>query len=1231
MEDVVLGERKVIRKRRADFHLLKGDEGLDYRTGLALSGGGIRSACFNLGMLEALDEQAFDADPELEGSPDEVLPGVEPKGAARGERPRYLELFDYLSSVSGGSYVAGHLATTMVPDPGSSRADRAPEGIAASNSRFGKIEFVSDSVPRWSWAVGVWFVGFAFQVVKTGSLLIWVLGTLALIFRTIDSPFASSFLGLVGMGADVPRGFVPFWLSLGGIGVAFALRNRPRRMRIWLSVCVTVVFLYCGWVAVASHWERSLFRPLPGRAPDWLFNAWFAAHLVSLGVAVLSAVVFLRVKARSAGGTAVGTGSNPKWLFILPLLTLLFCIAGLVTTGDIDVGGGEAVGASAAGQGWSKLLTLLGQQAYHAAIAALGLTSLAFFRWRDLLRSTRSISDHLTASRLRPVYQVVIFLCSYGFLLLLVFVLYGMVAREDVSGFNRRRNAIPKEAFNFRDFSDWDLAWQRIHAGASETDPATSAEGEQASTPPGRAGRATEAGEQSIPVVEGAILDQTSPTSRPVAGVGWGRLAARLLAVRDGSSSTGLAEEVRLNQRIERLDSHPWLRRVVLDAPERYRLENERRVKRDEVARAIADRVLSCSDLYSDILTAESEVSFLPSPGTGSDPGPVREGGAVNRGFWDRYMQRARYLQSLESQVDSGEEGAILQAAIRNNNRDGLRLYLGDLMRVRRGSGPDVIFSSVVWGEDQWARVEIIAISLGIWLLCCLVDVNHFSLHAFYREHVRDRWLGGRLGPSGSGWLHDDRGSYLGLPAGSARIRGREGPSQGGAVKRRAPLLLINATVQGHRALGLEPELAKDIFTFSPVAIGSKETGFWLNGREGSKPSNEFARRNQLDLANLVAISGAFLSPGQVANPALAAILHLLNIRTGLWIRDLGEPPEGGPLGRYAASKGSALEWLGFHVFQSLGIDRQGDRRYLLTDGAHVENLGLKALLDRGCALIVASDCSQDDDPELRLGALMEVLRQARIDGIEIGPFLSPAAYGHWLDTGRLEEFPGPLPGCRRQGGWGLQLVLSRADEARIGSEPGQGAPSSVPYTPSADSDGQATGEDGSGEVPSGPRDGPAVPEPTPSPISATPSGVSLSREHFLFAHVRYCDGAEGVLIYVRPTLTGDEGESLLRRSPESLFPDDPPLDQFYTASRMNTYRLLGRHIGRELASEPEFQRALESIARGESPVPEKSRDPSRPPGDSCESCRLAGSCIGHVERQYRVGEGVARGAAQYG
>lgn len=94
-------EREAIASRRASVYA--GGKGPDEYWGLALSGGGIRSATFCLGVLQALAKAPFNL-PAEKSSPWPTAPET-----SNAPKPRWplLARFDFLSTVSGGGYTGG--------------------------------------------------------------------------------------------------------------------------------------------------------------------------------------------------------------------------------------------------------------------------------------------------------------------------------------------------------------------------------------------------------------------------------------------------------------------------------------------------------------------------------------------------------------------------------------------------------------------------------------------------------------------------------------------------------------------------------------------------------------------------------------------------------------------------------------------------------------------------------------------------------------------------------------------------------------------------------------------------------------------------------------------------------------------------------------------------------------------------------------------------------------------
>jgi hypothetical protein len=79
------------------------------------------------------------------------------------------------------------------------------------------------------------------------------------------------------------------------------------------------------------------------------------------------------------------------------------------------------------------------------------------------------------------------------------------------------------------------------------------------------------------------------------------------------------------------------------------------------------------------------------------------------------------------------------------------------------------------------------------------------------------------------------------------------------------------------------------------------------------------------------------------------------------------------------------------------------------------------------------------------------------------------------------------------------------------------------------------------------------------------------SHRHWMVALICYPPvndraSEEGLLVYIKPSFTGDEGADLLAyRAQHPEFPQDTTADQLYDESRVEAYRQLGNHIGHNI------------------------------------------------------------------
>ena len=204
-------------------------------------------------------------------------------------------------------------------------------------------------------------------------------------------------------------------------------------------------------------------------------------------------------------------------------------------------------------------------------------------------------------------------------------------------------------------------------------------------------------------------------------------------------------------------------------------------------------------------------------------------------------------------------------------------------------------------------------------------------------------------------------------------------------------------------------------FVFSPKFVGSKSTDY-VATRDIENVAIGF------DLATVMAVSGAAVSSNMGAQSIkpLTATLALLNIRLGYWLRNplrlaKAKPPD--VVGRFP----SVTEFLRlrnvlanyYFLGELFGLLSEKLKSVYLTDGGHIENLGIYELLRRRCRVIIAVDA--EADPQMAFGSFNTLERYALIDlGIRIDlPWQEitneSLATGKEIDeTGDAEKHHGP-------------------------------------------------------------------------------------------------------------------------------------------------------------------------------------------------------------------------------
>ncbi|TGV12505.1 hypothetical protein EN816_20025 [Mesorhizobium sp. M8A.F.Ca.ET.173.01.1.1] len=226
--------------------------------------------------------------------------------------------------------------------------------------------------------------------------------------------------------------------------------------------------------------------------------------------------------------------------------------------------------------------------------------------------------------------------------------------------------------------------------------------------------------------------------------------------------------------------------------------------------------------------------------------------------------------------------------------------------------------------------------SIVLFFLWLSLDINVASLHHYYRAKLSDAFL---LRPSGEAADPMNLSSFDG---------------------RRALFPIINCAlnVPNSKDPVMRGRLS-DVFAITPVAAGARVLGYLET--PGWEKSN-----SNLDLGSTIALSGAAVSPqmGLRTKRYASFWLTALNLRLGIWLRRPGN-----------TSRGPGL----WQLVKEMTATADEHGAFLnISDGGHIENLGVYELLKRRCRFILAVD--GENDPTMTFHALTNLQRLAYID-----------------------------------------------------------------------------------------------------------------------------------------------------------------------------------------------------------------------------------------------------------
>lgn len=273
---------------------------------------------------------------------------------------------------------------------------------------------------------------------------------------------------------------------------------------------------------------------------------------------------------------------------------------------------------------------------------------------------------------------------------------------------------------------------------------------------------------------------------------------------------------------------------------------------------------------------------------------------------------------------------------------------------------------------DQWQHAGMNAL-VGIAAVCAVVtgllgwrvDINVFGLNTFYRNRLNRCYLGasrfepGERKPQAFTGFDDDD----------------DIPLSDLAETRAGPYHIVNCALNlgGSKDLSVHTRHSGS-FILSPCLTGS---GYEPLDLEHNKTEIGYVHTEVYGgdhgyptLGQAISVSGAAANPnmGYHTSPAVAFLLTMFNARLGWWF-----PHPGKHIKR--SSPRLSLGYLGMEL-----LGAANDKRDFLnvSDGGHFENLGAYELVRRRCGIIIVSDA--ECDPDLACEGLAQLIRMCDVD-----------------------------------------------------------------------------------------------------------------------------------------------------------------------------------------------------------------------------------------------------------
>jgi hypothetical protein len=304
------------------------------------------------------------------------------------------------------------------------------------------------------------------------------------------------------------------------------------------------------------------------------------------------------------------------------------------------------------------------------------------------------------------------------------------------------------------------------------------------------------------------------------------------------------------------------------------------------------------------------------------------------------------------------------------------------------------------------------------------IDINEFSLHAFYRDRLARCYAGAsnmdRKPNLFTGFAASDKKlrlvdllphAYRETPD-NLRRQDCKGNAEAPTYQGPFPIFCTTINLSFGEDMAYQ-ERKGAAFAFTPLYcgydVGWTETDTDRVQFNGFTPTRDFAYDDGgTHMATAVAASGAAISPnwGYHSSPTMAFLLTIFNVRLGLWIRNPRHKRF--RLRSKDANPSSPAFGLFYLLGELFGMVNDEASFVYLTDGGHFENMGLYELARRHVMKIVICDAEQDG--KFTFEGIGMAIRKCRIDfGAEIDLDISQLVPAVGTTLGVTHSVPGTI------------------------------------------------------------------------------------------------------------------------------------------------------------------------------------------------------------------------------